>query len=111
MKTHQARRWNPVRALMLALTLALAAPVGAAAAALSSADGRGATLAVTTFPKADGGIDASPLDQIDPQPAGYAAREAAQPQAAAFRGKGVEIYIGGSALAVVVGVVLGVVLL
>jgi hypothetical protein len=65
-----------------------------------------APAATLTAPKAH---EAAPREQ--PRSASYAAREAAAPHAADFKGNGAGIYIGGSTLAVVLVIVLVLVLL
>ncbi|HSZ82646.1 MAG TPA: hypothetical protein VLA14_10200 [Polyangia bacterium] len=79
--------------LVGAPTIANAAPVAPSAPALTTAT-----------------KDTTPNDG-QPRRASYAAREAAAPHAADFKGNGAGIYIGGSTVAVVLVIVLILVLL
>jgi hypothetical protein len=93
-------------AACLGLALAAAPTIAVAAPATPPAAAAPAPRATHEASAARGASDAS-----DEAADRYAAREAAAPQAAGFKGQGAGIYIGGSTLAVVLVIVLVVVLL
>jgi hypothetical protein len=102
MKNGRLGQW--IAAMSLGMFLALA-PQMARAEANALAPTAAATDVTTPAPGADSPETASQRQLR------YARREAATPQAAAFKGQGSAIYIGGSTLAVVLIIVLIVVLL